>query len=294
MSENAIDFETLNLDEAFGGDFVPEPETAVQLSDLELPEAAGEETTPDPQAEPQPEEEAKPEKPWNPDGPGKPSVALRKEREENKALKAERDRLAAEKAEFERQLSETRAQQEQAQQQQRYAQEQATYERLLEEQGPEAAQAYANQINAQRQAEYAQQQNAVKAQYDQQRVQERAALSVEFARETYADFDDVVGKLMASPDAQFINWAVIDSSPNPGKALYEYAKRNLPVDREALKAELLAELKQQLTPAKPKAPPTLAKLPAAAPNDGDGALDLNNLTKADFQKHGLNLLDLIG
>lgn len=278
-----LSFENMNLDEALGADFdepgAPEttPEPTIQ-DETEADPAAGDVETPSPQAEPKPEAEQDKPKNWNPEGPGKPSVALRQAREELRAAREEAQRYQQQVAAFEAQQAEVRRQQEAA----AFA---AQLETLAIE-DPEQAAAliqHRQQTEAQR----------VRQEAETRLTQERAALSVEYARETFGDFEEVVGSLMNSPQAQFVNWEAIDKSPNPGKALYEYAKSVRPVDVESLKkdlkASLLAEMKQQLTPAKPQAPNLLGNLPAAAPNEG--GLDMDQLTKRDFQKHGLNLLD---
>lgn len=274
-----IDFENLNLDEAFGADFdeADTDDVVTQVEEVTPADAEGVETPP-PQADAEPAQEPEKPKDWNPDGPGKPSVAIRQAREAARAAEDRARQLEARVQEFERQQAEIQRQAEEA----AFA---AKVEDLALFDPDQAA-----LLIKERQEQSAE---AIRAQYETQRLQERSALSVEYARETYSDFDTVVQGLMNSPQAQYINWAALDASPNPGKALYEYAKQVQPVDREALKAELLAELKQTLTPAKPKAPALLGNLPAAAPNDGDGTLDLDNLTARDFQKHGLSLIDLL-
>jgi hypothetical protein len=231
-----------NLEEALGSDFEqgspPSPET-------DAPAQAEGVTTPPPQADAQPEQQPQvtpdPETLDVPGGYAK--GAFKQYREEIATLKA--------------QVVQFQQQQEQARQQA----EMAAFTQQLEELAltdPDQAAAALQQY----QQQTAQQ---LQAQYEQQRVQERAALSVEYARENIKDFDTVVGALMSSPLAQYVNWAAIDASPNPGKALYEYAKTVAPVDREALKAELLAELKPQLTAQQPQAPKTIGNLPAASP-----------------------------
>lgn len=273
-----MDFNNLNLDEAFGADF-DEADTDDVVTQVEevTPDAESVDSPPS-QVEQTPAVEPEKPKDWNPDGPGKPSVAIRQAREAERAAVERARQLEAQVQAFQQQQAEVQRQAEEA----AFA---AKIEDLALFDPDQAA-----LLIQQRQQQSAE---AIRAQYETQRLQERSSLSVEYAREAYTDFDTVVQGLMSSPQAQYINWAALDASPNPGKALYEYAKQVQPVDREALKAELLAELKQALTPAKPKAPALLGNLPAAAPNDGDGTLDLDNLTANDFKKHGLSLIDLL-
>jgi hypothetical protein len=106
--------------------------------------------------------------------------------------------------EYARQLDEFKAQQAQAQQQQRYAQEDAEYNRLLEEHGPEAANAYANQVNARRTAE-AQQVQAQQQQLAQtQQYHQHLQLAESYARKAYADYDQQIAKLSEKLGAETV------------------------------------------------------------------------------------------
>lgn len=245
MSDELISIDSIDLEAAYGSDFEQPAEEAPAQDDAPPAQAEGV-TTPPPQADAQPEPQATPD-PETLDVPGGYAKG---------AFREYRAKIAT----LEAQIAQFQQQQEAERQKADEAAFQARLQELAYEDPDQAA-----ALLQQHQQQTAHQ---LQAQYEAQRTQERAALSVEYARENIKDFDTVVGALMNSPQAQYVNWAAIDATPNPGKALYEYAKSVAPVDRNALKAELLAELKSQLVPQQPQAPKTIGNLPAAAPVNG--------------------------
>ena len=113
-----LDFENMNLDEAFGSDFPDEGSTGTpaqeQTPEAGDPETQEGETTPPPQADAKPETEQGKPKNWNPEGPGKPSAALREAREKERVAREEARQYQERLAEYERREAEARHAQEQA------------------------------------------------------------------------------------------------------------------------------------------------------------------------------------
>lgn len=265
------------MEAALGADFPDvgdSPDAEVTTPD----DAAG--ITPSPQAEQQQETQGQaqdqptdPSQAPKPDGPGDLRVALRQEREARRQMEA---RLQ----QFEQQQQAERAR----------AEAEAFNEQVSELALTDPDQAMA--LIQQREAAIAQR---YQAEAQQREVQARVQLSLDYARRNIGeDFDRQIARLHELGPA--LDWTPFNAAPDPAMAAYEWAQKNLAPDVEALrasiKAEVLAELKPQLTPAKPQAAPTLRTIPAAASNEAP--VDLNSLTKRDYQKHGLDLLDLIG
>jgi hypothetical protein len=246
VADELVSIEGLDLEAAYGADFEAAPD-ATPDTEPTTPATAESDVTPPSQAEQEPGTTATPN-PETLDVPGgNAAAAFKAYREEIAALKAERQAFQ---------------QQQEAARQQAEAQAFAAQLEELALTDPDRAAALLHQqqqLSAQR----------IAAQYEQQAVTQKAQLSVNYARRANPDFDAVVGALMASPQAQFINFAAIDASDDPGQALYDYAVSQRPVDRNALKAEILAELKQQQTPIPPKAPKSLDNLPTGAPVNTD-------------------------
>lgn len=261
---DTFDFHAENIDDILGSDFdSPEPisDTSTEVTQPDVQESVD---APPSQADAAPANEQP--KDWNPEGPGNVREALRQAREEARAAREQAEQVQAYLAQLQAQAQ------------------------------PQEAAPEIDPLDPDAHAFYTQQLEAIQSQTAQQMSQMRLEMAETFARQSLPDYDAVVGRL--KDYAGVLNVNAILQSPNPALAAYQFAKQlgPNPQDIEAqVNAQVEARLKAlapQLTAQQPQAPKTLSNIPAAATN-ADGP-DLSNLTKADFKKYGLDLLDHLG
>lgn len=281
------DFEGMDLDALLGGDFESDaggaPEGEPQGGEPETQQGepqAGEGTAaPAPDATQAQEAQQQPEG-WNPDGPGGPNGlrnALRESRQETQTLRQSEAALRQSLQAAEAQNAQLLTFLQQAQQP--AAEPEAMPDPFEDPEG------YAAAVERRVAAQYEERFSALER--DRQ------------AQVAHAELE----KLEAQhPGARSLIDALDQAAPDL-RGLPSAAKHAMAIGVQFLNPELRTALLQphidaavkaalqQTTPQQPKAPPLLSSVPSAAAQDG--GLPKDGITKADFDKHGLALLELM-
>jgi hypothetical protein len=251
-----IDFSSIDIDAALGSDF------ALPVESVEAQPSPAEPVAPTPEPAPTaPAPEPQPPAGWNPDGPGDVRVALRQAREEARM--------------YQEQLAALQAQAQQT--------EQPTVDPL----DPEAHQFYMSQIAA------------IQSQMQGQLQQYAMQQSVDMARRMDPEYDNKIAFLYQMSQHPVLGGRIDFNSlareHSPAQAalqIYDELKYLDPNFRSAEVQRQVAEALKNAQPQKTQAPATLSSMPSAAPNDS--GISLDKLTKADYMKYGLDILDMLG